>query len=187
VDENAFGLLIAYHALENDEYTLESDDFAARFTTFRELLRELLAEQPLASGACARELGHALYVEFADGDQTQDPIAWLKRARERLKERELVTIGVLTHGGRWLDEQALGSHDGRVGDVALLDVSLPSEPFRRALYAEAASHADEDSSLEGWGPGVYVDTEAVEALGRTLKNAPTPLSIAGATFYRIAR
>jgi hypothetical protein len=34
---------------------------------------------------------------------------------------------------------------------------------------------------------LYVDTEAIEALGRALKNAPTPLAVAGATFFRVAR
>jgi hypothetical protein len=186
-DENAFGVLIGYHGLENDEYTLEPSDFAARFTDFRDVLRRCLQEFPLAPTAQARELGHALYVEFADGDQVEDPIAWVKRARQQLQARDVESIGVLTHGGRWLDEQALASADGRIGEVCLLAVSLPSEPFRRALHAETASLADDNSQLEGWGAGVYVDTEAVEALGRTLKNAPTPLSVAGATFYRISR
>jgi hypothetical protein len=186
-DENAFGVLIGYHGLENDEYSLEPTDFVARFTTLREVVRESLLEHPLARGVCLRELGHAAYLEFADGEQSEEPIAWIKRVRERLKAREIESIGVLTHGGRWLDEPALGSRERRIGEATLLSVSLPSEPFRRALYAETASVADEDSTSEAWGAGVYVDTEAIEALGRTLKNAPTPLGIAGATFYRISR
>ena len=71
--------------------------------------------------------------------------------------------------------------------LGIKPLSLPSEPLRRALYAETASHGADEDDEDAWGPGIYVDTEAVEALGRTLKNAPTPLAIAGATFYRVAR
>jgi hypothetical protein len=69
-----------------------------------------------------------------------------------------------------------------VASVAVTTASHPSEPLRRALSAEVATHATGDEP--GWGPGLYLDTEAVEALGRTPKNAPTVLEIAGATFYR---
>jgi hypothetical protein len=74
-----------------------------------------------------------------------------------------------------------------VAGVEWQPVSLPSEPLRRALYAETATHSADENDHSGWGPGIYVDTEAIEALGRTLKNAPTPLAVAGATFYRVAR
>jgi len=61
--------------------------------------------------------------------------------------------------------------------------SRPSEPLRRALDAETLSRRDEH--VTGWGPGVYVDTEALEALGKTPKNAPTLLRAPGAQFFRI--
>ena len=184
-DENAFGVLIGYHALEDDEYSLEPGQFAARFTEFRNAVRDCVAGFPLASSAVVREFGHATYLEFADGDQAEDPITWIKTVRAKLNARDLKSVGVLSHGGRWLSEgeEALPSVSG----VAYLSVSLPSEPLRRALYAETATHGADETDEAAWGPGIYVDTEAVEALGRTLKNAPTPLAVAGATFYRVAR
>ena len=62
----------------------------------------------------------------------------------------------------------------------------PSEPLRRALFAETASHGapDEDSA---WGSGLYLDTDAAEALGIRPKNEPTRLDVAGATFFRVSR
>ena len=54
----------------------------------------------------------------------------------------------------------------------------------RALLAEAATHGDETTVSEGWGPGLYLDLEAVEALGRRPKNTPTILRSGGAEFFR---
>ncbi|MEO7037309.1 MAG: hypothetical protein ABI548_25370 [Polyangiaceae bacterium] len=185
-DENAFGVLIGYHALEDDEYSLEPEQFAARFTAFRNAVRDCVESFPLASSAVAREFGHATYLEFADGDQLEDPITWIKTVRAKLNARDLKSVGVLSHGGRWLHEPAEAAPASACG-VDYLPVSLPSEPLRRALYAETATHGADENDEAAWGPGIYVDTEAVEALGRTLKNAPTPLAVAGATFYRVAR
>jgi len=185
-DENAFGVLIGYHAIEDDEYTLEPAQFAARFQDFRAAVRACVAAFPLASAGLAREFGHAVYIEFSDGDQLEDPIAWIKIVRARLSAMELASVGVLSHGGRWLAEPAEPVPPSASG-VDWLPVSLPSEPLRRALYAETATHGADEQDESAWGPGIYVDTEAVEALGRTLKNAPTPLAVAGATFYRVAR
>ena len=67
-DENAFGVLIGYFAIEHDEYALEPADFAARFVEFRSALRACVEAFPLAQSGIARELGHALYIEFADGE-----------------------------------------------------------------------------------------------------------------------
>jgi hypothetical protein len=187
-DENAFGVLIGYHALEDDEYALEPAEFAARFAQFRAAVRACVEAFPLAEGVLVRELGHAVYLEFSDGDQKEDPIGWIKLVRARLTGLELKSVGVLSHGGRWLGEDV--TLPPAVAGVQWLSVSLPSEPLRRALYAETATHSadDSDASDEGaWGPGLYVDTEAIEALGRSLKNAPTPLAVAGATFFRVAR
>lgn len=184
-DENAYGVLIGYFALENDEYALEPADFAARFAQFRAAVRACVEAFPLAASVLVLELGHAVYLEFADGDQKEDPIAWIKLVRARLSGLELPSIGVLSHGGRWLSEAP--DAPPVVEGVEWLSVSLPSEPLRRALYAETAAHPADEQDEAGWGPGLYVDTEAVEALGRALKNAPTPLAVAGATFFRVAR
>ena len=190
-DENAFGVLIGYFAIEDDEYSLEPAAFAARFSEFRSAVRACVATFPLARSVLLREFGHAAYLEFSAGDQLEDPIAWLKLVRARLSALDLASVGVLSHGGRWYAEPAEAPPPSVEG-VDFVSVSLPSEPLRRALYAETATHGDDDDDdgdddERAWGPGIYVDTEAVEALGRTLKNAPTPLSVAGATFYRVAR
>lgn len=184
-DENAFGVLLGYHALEDDEYALEPADFAARFAQFRAAVRSCVEAFPLAESLLVRELGHAVYLEFADGDQKEDPIAWIKLARARLTGKALVSVGVLSHGGRWLCEAPEAPPE--LPGVEWLSVSLPNEPLRRALYAETACHGADENDEAAWGPGLYVDTEAIEALGRALKNAPTPLAVAGATFFRVAR
>jgi len=185
IDENAFGLLFAYHHIEDEEYALEREEFVKRFTAFREAILEHAQASPLGAGAVCFELGHALYFEIADGDQSVDLLAWLRAAAARLRERDFVVTAVLTHGGRWIDESARdlprvsAPHPGLV----LLRATRPSEPFRRALYAETACHGGEGD--DGWGPGCYVDEEAVAALSRTFQNSPTPLTVAGAPFFRI--
>lgn len=188
-DENAFGVLLSYLAIEDDEYGLEPDQFATRFAEFRSAVRSCVATFPLAKELKAREFGHAVYLEFPDGDQLEDPIGWIKLVRARLNALDIESVGVLSHGGRWFAETT-EPPPPLVSGVEWLSVSLPSEPLRRALYAETASHGpdvEEGDEETGWGAGIYVDTEAIEALGRALKNAPTPLAVAGATFFRVAR
>jgi len=185
VDENAFGLLVAFHDLEDVEYASEREAFVARFQEFREAALEHAATTPLGPALRVLDLGHALYFELADGEQTTDPVGWLRALRLSLGEREFAVTAVLSHGGRWGDDS--GEPEVRFGSGSMLGVraSLPSEPLRRALYAEAAAHGP--AGDDGWGPGLYVDSEAIEALAKSLKNAPTPLQAAGATFYRIGR
>jgi hypothetical protein len=184
-DESSFGVWIGYFALEEDEYALSTAEFSARFTQFRAAVRECVLGFPLARGLLVRELGHALYLEFAEGDQLEDPIGWIKLVRARLNALRLASVGVLSHGARWLcdEPESVPQIDG----IKWLDPALPSEALRRALYADTASHPDDEDDALAWGPGLYVDTEAVAALGRTLKNAPTPLSVAGASFFRAGR
>jgi hypothetical protein len=189
IDENAFGALISYYAIEDDEYGLPSPEFAARFTGFRDAVRACAEAFPLAPQARALELGHAVYFEFADGDQREDPLGWLKMVRARLTALGIETVAALTHGGRWLDDDPSSGQARAESKVLAQSVSLPSEPLRRALYADTASRPDTEVENDptGWGPGLYVDSEAIEALGRSLKNAPTALRIAGATFFRASR
>lgn len=190
-DENAFGVLVAYLRIEDDEYGLEPEAFGTRFLNFRRAVRACVESFPLAKSLQVREFGHALYLEFADGDQLEDPIGWIKLVRARLNAHDFESVGVLSHGGRWRAEPDDEPPPTPAG-VEWLSVSLPSEPLRRALYAETACHGNEAENEDededtGWGAGIYVDTEAIEALGRALKNAPTPLAVAGATFFRVAR
>lgn len=183
-DENAFGLLLAWADIEQEEYSQEPADFARRWRAFRDAWRDALGIFALGKDVRALDLGHALYLELADGDQTEDPIAWLKLVRARLSEQGFATVGVLSYGGRWLADDA-GSELPEMNGVFVAVASAPSEPLRRALWAETAAHHDQADAPDGWGAGLYVDTEAIEALGRKFKNEPTPLVSAGATFYRL--
>jgi hypothetical protein len=190
-DENAFGVLIAYFSIEDDEYAEEhTDRFVDRFTLFERLLMDYLTECPLGSGAVALSLGHALYVEVGDGDQTQSPLAWSRTLQARLREQAFQTTCAVTHGGSWRQSGGAVDVDSRLstpaGELPLVRASLPSEPLRRALYAECASHGA-PGEAQAWGPGMYVDTEVIEALGLSPKNNPTVLSVAGAEFYRLGR
>jgi hypothetical protein len=188
IDENAFGLLVSYCQIEDEEYGLELEQFAARVRAFRASLDECLAALPLGHDVRALDLGHALYVEVGEGDETENPIDWLRMVRARLAGRGFQTVGVLSHGSRWVDRSS-AERAGlleQLGDVSVCRAGLPSEPLRRALYADAACVFGQQEH-PGWGPGLYVDTEAIEALGRKLKNAPTPLVASGATFYRFGK
>ena len=189
IDENSFGILISDSNLEDDEYELPPEAFGARLARFRDAVFDYIAEHPLAGDARALDLGHAVFIEFADGEQLTNPIAWLRGLREAVTRCELSSFAVLTHGSRWVDEEHGIDREVEqryVGSVAVARFSNSSEPLRRALYAETASRPNDDDG-SGWGPGLYLDTEAVEALGLSPKNQPTGLSVAGATFYRIGR
>lgn len=187
IDENAFGVLVSYFAVEDEEYGLEREEFVDRFRAFRQTLVDLLAEYPPGAAARALDLGHAIYIEVADGNQRESPLAWVKRARAALLDREFESVGVVTHGGRWVDDgdESFVATE-YVGDTGLVTVSRPSEPLRRALAAEAASRPDDDDRA-GWGPGLYLDVEAAEALRMVPKNAPTVLAAPGLRVYRVAR
>ncbi|HWP07383.1 MAG TPA: hypothetical protein VNN72_16645 [Polyangiaceae bacterium] len=184
IDENAFGLLIAYLSLEDDEYGSEREDFVARYATFTELVRGRLRDAPPATTARALELGHGLYVEVVEGEHVGDLIVWLRETRALLNEQGFSTAGVLTFGSSWLHVDETTSAVIELGAVKLSRASGPSEPFRRALSADTAARGDEDGGTAGWGPGLYLDVTAVETLGRKPKNAPTILRSGGAEFFR---
>jgi hypothetical protein len=185
IDENAYGILIAYYDVEDDEYALERGEFVDRFEAFRGEVLRYLTETPLAEAVRGVDLGHAVYVEVGEGDETAAPIAWLRSLRGVLDEKGFRTVGVLSHGSRWVDEEGeVGTSTEWAGTAALMSISRPSEPFRRALYADAASRPDDDDDEVGWGPGLYLDVEAVEALGKQPKNEPTVLRASGVSYYR---
>lgn len=192
IDENAFGVLISYFAVEDEEYGLTREEFVSRFEAFRGTVRAFLAGSPLGRGAFALDLGHAIYAEVGEGDQAGSPLGWAKRLRTALAEKGFETVAVVTHGSRWVSPGASAQSTEHLGEFALVSASNPSEPLRRALYAETASRTDEDDvdedgELLGWGAGLYLDTEAAEALSMTPKNAPTILRSGGAEFYRAGR
>lgn len=226
IDENAFGVLIAHYDLESVEYSLSEVAFLEYLARFAEVVAGRLAAQPLSGELRRIELGHALYLEFADGDQQVDPIGWLRSVRQALIDADLPNICVLTAGGRWIPgtheaatSEAESSRDldgtharesgaWRVGSPAevedssaqaspmpLVDPRLgdeaattfgPSEALRKAFAAEAfAQPTTSEGSDGGWGPGLYVEKDAIEQLGKNLRNAPTALPVLSATFYRI--
>lgn len=189
IDENAFGILVSDHNLEEDEYANPPEAFEPRLRRFQDAVFDYVAQKPLASDTRALDLGHAVFFEFGEGEQSVNPIGWLRGLREALQALELESIGVLTHGSRWVPEDAGPEQELMqrfVGSVPVASLPGPSEPLRRALYAETASRPTEQAGL-GWGPGLYVDTEALDSLGLAPKNQPTGLEVAGATFYRVSR
>jgi hypothetical protein len=184
LDENAFGLLIAYHSLEEDEYAGERADFIARYAGFVALLRARLTEQPPATPARAVDLGHAVYVELLDDAEHGDLVSWLRGLRSALGEQGYQTAAILSFGAAWIDAAEPRPDSVDCGTLKVTRASLPSEPLRRALLAEAATHGDDEEGVAGWGPGLYLDVDAIEALGRKPKNEPTILRTGGARFYR---
>ncbi|HVU03824.1 MAG TPA: hypothetical protein VHE30_18825 [Polyangiaceae bacterium] len=184
IDENAFGILIANHAVEDEEYALSREEFVARCESFRRTMRAHVRERRLGASVRALDLGHAFYLEVADGDHADGPLAWAKAARALLAEAGYETVGIVSHGSRWVDEEEAFPGTEHLGEVSLVTLSNPSEPFRRALAAETATHGEGE---DAWGAGLYLDTEAAEALGLTPKNAPTVLDAGGASFFRAGR
>jgi hypothetical protein len=188
IDQNAFGILVSYYAVEDDEYGLARPEFAARFCAFRDALRACLRDLVLGRDVRALDFGHAQYFEVEEGENVESPLAWARKVRARLAESGFDTVVAVTHGSRWVDDDAESFlSTEHVGEASLVTLSNPSEPLRRALYADTASRTEVEDVGEGWGPGLYLDTEAAEALGMTPKNSPTVLSIAGASFFRAGK
>ena len=209
LDENAFGILVAYHGVEQDEYDLSEEAFVARVAAFRRQTRSWLLGLAFRPRGRALLLGHAAYVEWPDpadelrGEQAStqgtsngnppeavplapDPIRAARECRALLSEVDLPSVAVVTYGSRWVpDFNEPICQAERLEQVTLLDFGQPSEALRRALHAETACQGAAES--EGWGPGLYLDTEAVEALGKRPQNEPTVLEVADATFYRAGR
>ncbi|HEX2734471.1 MAG TPA: hypothetical protein VHM70_22840 [Polyangiaceae bacterium] len=185
-DENAFGIWIANTYVEDDEYGRDDlAEFVDRLSLFRRLVLQYVGENPLGAGGFALDLGHGLYLEVAE-EGTSGLLAWGKKLRTELSEHDFDSTLVVTHGGRWVDEGVAAVELGSLANLQLATLRGPSEPLRRALFAETASHGlpDEDAA---WGPGFYLDTEAAEALGVKPKNAPTLLEVAGAQYFRVSR
>lgn len=185
IDENALGALISYVALEDDEY--ESDDtgpFAARITDFRGVCLDTLRDGAPAANTHALFMGHALYVEVPETEQKPKLVSFVRTLRERLGERSIVTAAVVTFGGRWVQCEDVVEVDVIESEhFRWAEVSLPSEPLRKALQVEAAWR----EKASGWEPGLYFDAEALEPLGLNLKNEPTPLYIGDTTCFRVGR
>lgn len=184
-DENAFGLWVSWFDAEEVEYAQSASKFPPRIIVFRSALAEYLERHEPGQGAVALDLGTSLYLEVGDGEHTPDLIGWLRGLRAYLAEGDWRTFAVLAHGGRWVATDRGVCMPSTAGSVRVMASFGPSEPFRKAMAAESLSHDDEDTGHEGWGPGLFVDVEALEALGRKLKNEPTPMYAGGTCFFRI--
>lgn len=184
IDEDAFGILLSYYEVEDDEYgSDERDVFVKRFDSFERHGLAILRSMELPQEHHVLCLGHAVYAEVCDEGGAGDLLARLRAGSARLLGEGFVNVTVLSHGSRWVEEGRGVALSITEEAPRIVRVSRPSEPLRRALTAEVLARRDEEGN--GWGPGVYVDTEALEALGKTPKNAPTVLRAPGAEFFRV--
>jgi hypothetical protein len=183
MDENAFGILLAHYDLESIEYSLDESAFVEYLGRFSVIVEQRLQASPLAKGYRSIDLGHARYFEFAEGDQLENPIAWIRELRKAFNSADLPNVCLLSAGGRWVTENAEAALDS---SDAPIDYG-PSEPLRKVLAAEVSSQPNTavGDQETGWGPGLYVEKDAIEQLGLQLKNAPTALPVLSSIFYRI--
>lgn len=184
IDEDAFGILFSYHDVEDDEYGAdEREQFVARFEAFERLALLGIQSLELPPDYHVVCMGHAVYAEFRDREDTPQLFARFRAAAARLSDDGFVNVAVLSHGSRWV-EDGQGALLSLAGDAPrVARISRPSEPLRRALFVSVLAQGDDQ--VDGWGPGVYADTEALEALGKSPKNAPTVLRAPGAEFFRV--
>jgi hypothetical protein len=184
IDEDAFGILLSYFEVEEDEYGSDDrQEFVRRFEAFERLCLAAIEAMELPATHHVVCLGHAVYAEVRDSDDTPQLFSRFRAAAAKLAAEGFANVAALTHGSRWVDpergpELSVAGEGSRVARV-----SRPSEPLRKALFVAALAQSDDE--VAGWGPGVYADTEALEALGKTPKNAPTVLQAPGAAFYRV--
>ena len=184
IDEDAFGILFSYYEVEDDEYGGdERSEFVERFEAFERLALEAVQSLELPSDHHVLCLGHAVYAECPDHEDTPQLFARFRTAAARLANEGFVNVAVLAHGSRWVEEEKGAALSVSSEGPRVARLSRPSEPLRRALFVATLAQADDQ--VEGWGPGVYADTEALEALGKTPKNAPTVLRAPGAEFFRV--
>jgi hypothetical protein len=182
IDENAYGCLLSWFDLEDVEYTAEPAQFVERYRKLKQAFQSCLDDLPLGRGVSVLDLGHAFYVEVGEGDESTDPIRWVREVRTRLTDLDFNTFCVVCHGGRWVENLAA---EPSSTEVQVARERLPSEPLRKALAAEVAAHGHADDEA-GWGAGLYIESEVIEALGRKLKNVPTALVAGDSQFYRMA-
>lgn len=183
IDENAFGLALAYYDIEEEEYGLEdSAEFVRRFRAFEAAARGALARAELPEDRLALGLGHSIYFEFHDAGDTPRLVSQARQVSTAVLEAGFRNALALAFGSRWVDPEAPtpGALQADAGEVRLAG---PSEPLRRCLAATALAMGDDQ--VPGWGPAVYVDLDAAEAVGLKLKNRPTLLRAGGADFFRI--
>jgi hypothetical protein len=184
IDEDAFGILLSYFEVEEDEYGSDDrEDFVQRFEAFERLCLSAIQSMELPAEHHVVCLGHAVYAEMRDSDDTPQLFARFRAAAARLAAEGFVNVAVLSHGSRWVDPELGPELSVSAEAPRVARISKPSEPLRKALFVAALAQSDDE--VQGWGPGVYADTEALEALGKSPKNAPTVLRAPGAAFFRV--
>ena len=183
IDVNAFGIWVSWFDAEEVEYSQSSEKFPPHVLVFRSAIADFLQREPLGRGVRAIDFGTAVYIEVVDGEQTTDLFTWVRNLRSFLKDGDWNTFAVVAHGGSWLTCE-MDDYPKQVGDVTILANFGPSDPYRKVVAAEMMSHDDDDGE-EGWGVGLFVDVDALDALGRKLKNAPTVLYAGDGQFYRV--
>ena len=185
VEESAFGIWVSWFDAEDAELSQSSNKFPSRITVFRSAVADYLERESLGSGVRAVDFGTSVYIEIGVGDQTSDLLGWVRGLRGYLLDGDWSTFAVIAYGGCWLAARGVAWSD-RVGSVSVLGSMGPSEPFRKVMAADVLSHDDDESGRVGWGAGLFVDVEAMDALGRKLRNAPTPLYARDACFFRLS-
>jgi hypothetical protein len=142
IDENAFGLWLGYHSIEDDEYAAETRRVRDPARHVPRRRGGLARGEPLGTRVQVVDLGHGLYVEIAEGDEERDLLAWLRGWRGAVETAGFVTTAVLSHGGRWVAEEGTRPNCRAVecarGGV-VYRLAHSSEALRRALYADTAT------------------------------------------------
>src|SRR6185436_15010480 len=161
-------VLFSYYEVEDDEYgSDEREDFVRRFEAFERTALESVLALALPGDHHVVCFGHAVYVEFRDDPRASDLLRAVRVASARLAAQGFVNATVLSYGARWVRSECDPELSVSEQAPRIVRISRPSEPLRRALDAETLSRRDEH--VTGWGPGMYVATEAPEAVGKTPK------------------
>ena len=61
-------------------------DFIERYRQLKQAFQSCLDSLSLGRGVTVLDLGHAFYVEVGEGDESTDPIRWLREVRSRIPE-----------------------------------------------------------------------------------------------------
>ena len=184
VDENAYGIWVNWYDAEDVEYSGSAHKFVPRIVVFRSAVRSYVERERLGCGVLLLDFGTAVYLEVIQGEEAPGLLRWVRGLREYLLEGDWRTFAVVSFGGRWLTQDPAAALPERIGDIRVMSVG-PSEPLRRVIAADAMAHEDENTGEPGWGAGLFLDEDALEPLGLSLKNAPTAMCIGGWRFYRV--
>ena len=100
-DENAFGLFVGWFDAEEVELSQSADKFPPRIVVFRAAVTDYLQSFELGRDIIAMDFGTCVYLEVADGDHREDPLAWMRSFRAFLAQGDWRTFGARTLRSRW--------------------------------------------------------------------------------------